>query len=287
MTDSEDGRSIRPLEETIRTDLRGAMSYGRYLDLDRLLHAQHPRSSPEHHDELLFIVQHQTSELWLKLALHELTAARDDLACDDLDHALKCLARVKNIQRTLIEQWSVLATLTPREYAEFRDTLASASGFQSFQYRAIEFVLGNKDARLLKVFADEPEALGLLSELLDAPTLYDAFLGLLARRGWPVPDVILSRDHRQAWRMRPELVPIFRQIYESTDSPWGLYEACESLVDVEDNFQLWRFRHLRTVQRTIGFKAGTGGSSGVGFLRRALDLTFFPELYAVRTEIGT
>ena len=181
----------------------------------------------------------------------------------------------------------MLATLTPREYAEFRDTLASASGFQSFQYRAIEFVLGNKDARLLKVFADEPEAYALLAELLDAPTLYDAFLGLLARRGCPVPDDILGRDHRESWRMHSELVPIFRQIYESADSPWGLYEACESLVDVEDNFQLWRFRHLRTVQRTIGFKTGTGGSSGVGFLRRALDLTFFPELYAVRTEIGT
>jgi tryptophan 2,3-dioxygenase len=287
MTDSEDAGSVRELEDSIRTDLRGAMTYGRYLDLDRLLHAQHPRSSPEHHDELLFIVQHQTSELWLKLALHELRAARDDLGDDDLDHALKCLARVKNIQRTLIEQWSVLATLTPREYAEFRDSLANASGFQSFQYRAIEFVLGNKDARLLKVFADDPEAHALLSELLAAPTLYDAFLGVLVRAGYPVPAEILGRDHREPWVFRPALVPVFRQIYESPESPWGLYEACESLVDVEDNFQLWRFRHLRTVQRTIGFKTGTGGSSGVAFLRKALDLTFFPELYAVRTDIGT
>jgi tryptophan 2,3-dioxygenase len=287
MTASDDSRSVRELEDSIRTDLRGAMTYGRYLDLDRLLHAQHPRSSPEHHDELLFIVQHQTSELWLKLALHELRAARDDLDDDNLDHALKCLARVKNIQRTLIEQWSVLATLTPREYAEFRDSLANASGFQSFQYRAIEFVLGNKDARLLKVFADDPEAHALLSELLAAPTLYDAFLGVLARAGYPVPEEILTRDHREPWVFQPALVPVFRQIYESSESPWGLYEACESLVDVEDNFQLWRFRHLRTVQRTIGFKTGTGGSSGVAFLRKALDLTFFPELYAVRTEIGT
>ncbi len=288
MTDSEDaGQSVRELEDSIRTDLRDALTYGGYLDLDRLLHAQHPRSSPEHHDELLFIVQHQTSELWLKLALHELRAAREDLVDDHLEHALKCLARVKNIQRTLIEQWSVLATLTPREYAEFRDSLANASGFQSFQYRAIEFVLGNKNARMLELFVADPEAHALLTKLLEEPTLYDAFLGLLARSGYPVPEEILTRDHREPWRFQPALVPIFRRIYESTEAPWGLYEACESLVDVEDNFQLWRFRHLRTVQRTIGFKTGTGGSSGVGFLRKALDLTFFPELYAVRTEIGT
>lgn len=285
--EDEAGRSVRELEDSIRTEFRDALTYGRYLDLDRLLHAQHPRSSPEHHDELLFIVQHQTSELWLKLVLHELRAARQDLMDGHLEHALKCLARVKNIQRTLIEQWSVLATLTPREYAEFRDSLANASGFQSFQYRAIEFVLGNKNARMLSLFEADPEAHALLNELLDEPTLYDAFLGLLARSGYPVSEEILNRDHREPWRFQPALVPIFREIYESAEAPWGLYEACESLVDVEDNFQLWRFRHLRTVQRTIGFKRGTGGSSGVGFLRKALDLTFFPELYAVRTEIGT
>jgi tryptophan 2,3-dioxygenase len=280
-------RGVRELEDSIRTDLRGALTYGRYLDLDRLLHAQHPVSRPEHHDELLFIVQHQTSELWLKLVLHELTAARALLDGDHLDPALKCLARVKNIQRTLIEQWSVLATLTPREYLGFRGALAGASGFQSFQYRVIEFLLGNKDARLLALFDDEPEAHGLLSGLLAAPTLYDAFLALLARLGFAVPAEVLARDVREPWTFRPALVPIFKQIYESRDTPWEVYEACESLVDVEDNFQHWRFRHLRTVQRTIGFRTGTGGSSGVGFLRQALDLTFFPELYAVRTEIGT
>ncbi len=278
--------SVRELEESVRTDFRGAMTYGRYLDLDRLLHAQHPVSRPEHHDELLFIVQHQTSELWLKLVLHELRAARNFLDDDELGHALKCLARVKNIQRTLIEQWSVLATLTPREYAEFRGSLASASGFQSFQYRAIEFILGNKNADLLAVFADEPEAHALLGDLLASPTVYDAFLALLARLDFAVPDDILQRNPTEPWTFHPELVPVFREIYESRATPWGVYEACESLVDVEDNFQLWRFRHLRTVQRTIGLKSGTGGSSGVGFLRKALDLTFFPELYAVRTEIG-
>jgi tryptophan 2,3-dioxygenase len=286
-SDQESDGSVRPLESSIRTDLRGAFSYGAYLDLEHLLAAQHPRSTPEHHDELLFIVQHQTSELWLKLVLHELRAAREFLRDDALAPALKCLARVKNIQRTLTEQWSVLATLTPREYAQFRDALGNASGFQSHQYRAVEFILGNKNAAMLKVFDGEPAAQQVLTELLESPTLYDEFLRLLARSGFAVPARILERDHREPWRFEPALVPVFRQIYESSDTPWGIYEACESLVDVEDNFQMWRFRHLLTVRRTIGMKTGTGGSSGVGFLQRALDLTFFPELYAVRTEIGT
>ena len=286
-SEHEHGASPRPIEASIRTDLRGAMSYGDYLELDRLLSAQHPQSRPEHHDELLFIVQHQTSELWLKLVLHELRAARQFLRDDELAAALKCLARVKSIQRTLTEQWSVLATLTPREYAQFRGALGSASGFQSHQYRAVEFLLGNKDAALLALFEGAPAAHRLLSELLESSTLYDEFLHLLARLGFAVPAAVLERDHREPWRFQPALVPVFRRVYESTDTPWDVYEACESLVDVEDNFQLWRFRHLLTVQRTIGAKRGTGGSSGVGFLRRALDLTFFPELYAVRTEIGT
>jgi tryptophan 2,3-dioxygenase len=286
-SEREPDSSVRPIESSIRTDLRGAMTYAGYLDLDTLLAAQHPRSTPEHHDELLFIVQHQTSELWLRLVLHELRAARQYLSDDELAPALKCLARVKNIQRTLTEQWSVLATLTPREYAQFRGALGNASGFQSFQYRAVEFILGNKNAAMLKVFDGEPVARGVLAELLEAPTLYDEFLRLLARLGFDIPAAVLERDLREPWTFQPDLVPVFRQVYESADTPWGVYEACESLVDVEDNFQLWRFRHLLTVQRTIGFKTGTGGSSGVGFLRRALDLTFFPELYAVRTEIGT
>lgn len=288
MTDPGDpARAERALEQSIRTDLSADRSYGGYLGLDQLLSAQHPRSRPEHHDELLFIVQHQTSELWLKLVLHELMAARGYLAADDVDPALKCLARVKNIQRTLTEQWSVLATLTPREYAQFRGALGNASGFQSHQYRAVEFVLGNKNGAMLQVFEGEPAARELLAELLAAPTLYDEFLRLLARAGFDVPETVLTRDVREPWRFEAALVPVFRRIYESTDTPWGVYEACESLVDIEDNFQMWRFRHLLTVQRTIGAKTGTGGSSGVGFLRRALDLTFFPELYAVRTEIGT
>src|SRR5919112_3560472 len=211
-TEPEPDSSVRPIESSIRTDLRGAMSYGGYLDLDHLLAAQHPRSRPEHHDELLFIVQHQTSELWLKLVLHELEAARRYLREDDLAPALKCLARVKNIQRTLTEQWSVLATLTPREYAQFRGALGNASGFQSHQYRAVEFILGNKNAAMLKVFDGEPAAHALLADLLESPTLYDEFLRLLARRGFDVPAEVLDRDVRQPWRLRPELVPVFRRI---------------------------------------------------------------------------
>jgi tryptophan 2,3-dioxygenase len=271
----------------VHTDFRNAMSYSRYLDLDRLLSAQHPRSRPEHHDELLFIVQHQTSELWLMLILHELKAARRLLGDDELAPALKCLARVKHILRTLTEQWSVLATLTPREYMQFRDALASASGIQSSQYRAVEFILGNKNSAVLKVFESEPAAYQMLAGLLDEPTLYDAFLGYLARSGLPVPGEVLDRDYREPWTYHASIVPVFREIYESASTPWLVYEACEDLVDIEDNFQLWRFRHMRTVLRTIGLKTGTGGSSGVEFLRRALDLTFFPELFAVRTELGT
>ncbi|WP_345771565.1 tryptophan 2,3-dioxygenase [Geodermatophilus sabuli] len=286
-SEQEPRRSVRPLEDSIRTDLGQGLSYAAYLDLERLLAAQHPRSRPEHHDELLFIVQHQTSELWLKLVLHELRAARRYLSDDDLGPALKCLARVKHVARTLTEQWSVLATLTPREYAQFRGSLGTASGFQSAQYRAVEFVLGNKDRALLRVFAGDPAAAAMLTGLLEEPTLYDEFLRLLARLGFAVPPAVLGRDVREAWTFQPDLVPVFREIYESAETPWGVYEACESLVDIEDDIQFWRFRHLRTVQRTIGFKTGTGGSSGVGFLRRALDLTFFPELYAVRTEIGS
>jgi tryptophan 2,3-dioxygenase len=277
---------FRPIETGMHTDFREAMSYADYLELDTLLAAQHPRSDPPHHDELLFIVQHQTTELWLKLILHELRAVREYFDADLVHHALKSLARVKHIQRTLTEQWSVLATLTPNEYAEFRGTLGSASGFQSAQYRAVEFILGNKNEHLLKVFDADQAALGMLSELLDQPSVYDAFLRFLARRGLDIPGEVLQRDVRLPWVMQPALVPVFQSIYDAVDRAYDLYEACESLVDVEDNFQFWRFRHLRVVQRTIGFKTGTGGSSGVRFLQKALELTFFPELYAVRSEIG-
>ncbi|GIF09997.1 tryptophan 2,3-dioxygenase [Actinoplanes teichomyceticus] len=276
----------RPLEDGIVRDFKVNLSYGEYLRLDDILGAQHPVSVPEHHDELLFILQHQTSELWLKLVIHELRAVLHHLAKDELKPALKGLARVKHIQRTLTEQWSVLATLTPTEYAQFRSFLGTSSGFQSYQYRAVEFLLGNKDRRMLQIFDDQPAARRLLEELLGTPSVYDEFLHYLARRGHPVPADVLQRDITEAYEYHPELVGVFQAIYEQAEQHWEAYEACEELVDLEENFQLWRFRHLKTVERTIGFKRGTGGSSGVGFLKAALDLTFFPELYAVRTEIG-
>ncbi|MFD4291919.1 tryptophan 2,3-dioxygenase [Rhodococcus sp. NPDC058505] len=281
-----DTGNIRPIESGIVTDFTDRMSYGSYLDLGTLLGAQHPVSVPEHHDELLFIVAHQTSELWLKLTLHELAGAKSALARDDIAVALKCIARVKHIQRSLTEQWSVLATLTPTEYSQFRGFLGNASGFQSFQYRAVEFILGNKNAGMLPVFESAPAAHALLSRLLDEPSLYDEFWRHLHRAGLPVPESALHRDVRAPYAANPDLLPLIRGVYEHPHDHWSAYESFEELVDLEENFQLWRFRHLRTVLRIIGTKPGTGGSSGVGFLQRALDLTFFPELFAVRTEVG-
>ena len=281
-----DEQNTRSLEESVQRDFRQAMSYGDYLRLDLVLSAQQPLSNPPRHDELLFIIQHQTSELWLKLMLHELRAVRSLLRVDDLNPALKGLARVKHIQHTLIEQWGVLTTLTPSEYAEFRSYLQSSSGFQSWQYRAIEFILGNKNPDMLQVFDHDPEVHGLLLALYEEPTIYDEFLAFLSRLGHAVPADILTRDYRTPWHLHPSLVPVFQRIYADSHHFWQEYEGCEALVDVEDNFQLWRFRHLKTVERIIGSKSGTGGSSGVPFLRRALELTFFPELYAVRAEIG-
>ncbi len=262
------------------------MSYGDYLCLDRLLSAQRPQSDPPQHDELLFIIQHQTSELWLKLLVHELRSARSLLADDDLAPALKRLARVKHVQRVLTDQWSVLATLTPSEYAEIRPFLATSSGFQSAQYREVEFLLGNKDAEMVRVHAHDPAAQAELARLLDEPSLYDEFLRYLAREGYAVPPGLLDRDLTRRHTSHPALVDVFATVYAAPHEHWGVYETCEELVDIEDSFQEWRFRHLQVVQRTIGHKTGTGGSSGVDFLRRALDLTFFPELYEVRTRIG-
>jgi tryptophan 2,3-dioxygenase len=278
--------NTRDLESGLVQDFRVNLSYGQYLHLDEVLGAQEPVSRPEHHDELLFIIQHQTSELWLKLVLHELSAVRVFLTGDEVRPALKGLARVKHIQRSLTEQWSVLATLTPSEYAEFRSFLGTSSGFQSYQYRAVEFLLGNKNGRMLKFFENDKYATSLLTRLHEEPSVYDEFLRYLARQGHDVPSEILDRDVTVAHSYDERLLPLFRRIYEDPQSHWAAYETCEELVDVEENFQLWRFRHLKTVERIIGTKVGTGGSSGVNFLRAALDLSFFPELYAVRSEIG-
>ncbi|UPK76630.1 tryptophan 2,3-dioxygenase [Nocardioidaceae bacterium SCSIO 66511] len=277
--------NYRPIEEGVETDLRSQLTYASYLDLDRLLGAQHPVSG--HHDEMLFIVQHQVTELWLKQLIHELRSAIALIAADDLPPALKRLARIKHIQRQMFEQWSVLETLTPIEYAQFRDSLGHASGFQSLQYRTVEFLLGNKTPGMTKVFEHDPEGHARLEADLAAPSLYEEFLRYLRRQGFAVPPEVAERDFSRPYAANDGVTAVFKTIYDAPDEHWQAYEACEELVDVEESFQLWRFRHLKTVERVIGHKRGTGGSSGVGFLKRALDLTFFPELLAVRTQIGT
>jgi tryptophan 2,3-dioxygenase len=276
--------NYRPIEAGVTTDLAGALTYDGYLALDRLLDAQHPRS--DHHDELLFIVQHQVTELWLKLLIHELRSAIDLVAADDLSPALKRLARIKHILRQMFEQWAVLATLTPVEYAQFRSHLGPASGFQSLQYRRVEFLLGNKNPGMVAVFAHDPGAREILEADLGAPSLYDEFLRFLARAGHAVPAATVERDWSRPYQRSDVVVEVFRRIYADPDANWQAYEAAEELVDLEEGFQLWRFRHLKTVERVIGSKRGTGGSSGVPFLRRALELTFFPELLDVRAAIG-
>ncbi len=281
-----DETALRSLEPGLHLDLEGKLDYQDYLKLDALLSAQVMRTDPPHHDEMLFVIQHQTSELWMKLVIHELTAAIAHLRADRTEPALKMLARVQRIQVQLAEQWSVLETLTPSEYLEFRHILGPASGFQSRQYRTIEFLLGNKQAELIEVHRHYPEAYAELRRVLESPGLYDEFLRWLARRGHAIPASLLQRDVREPWVREPALIPVYKRIYEDTATYWEEYHFCEELVDLESNFQLWRFRHLRTVQRIIGFRPGTGGSSGVSFLRRALDQTFFPELFDVRTELS-
>jgi tryptophan 2,3-dioxygenase len=268
----------------IITDLARESSYGGYLCLDQLLAAQKPRSS--HHDEMLFIIQHQTSELWMKLLVHELAAAIAHVRAGELSPCFKILARAKQVQRQLFEQWAVLETLTPSEYAQFRDVLGPASGLQSHQFRAIEFLLGNKNAARLDLYGHQPEIKAFLDGLLRAPSLYDEFLRYLARKGMPVPAERVERDWTQPYERHAGVTAVFKTIYEDPERHWHEYDMCEKLVDLEENFQLWRFRHVKTVERVIGFKRGTGGTAGVAFLRKTLETPLFPELLDVRTEIG-
>lgn len=274
----------RPVESSIVSDFSGKLNYSGYLSLDGLLAQQHPLSQPPHHDEMLFIIQHQVAELWMKLIIHELSAAIEHIRHDRISPTLKVLSRVKLIQMQLFDQWAVLETLTPSEYMEFRGVLGNASGFQSFQYRKLEFLLGNKNPDTIKVFAHDAPVYDDLLRTLQSPSLYDEFLRYLARRGYNIPAACLDRDWSVPHVRNEALIDIFREIYRNAKQHWEAYEMCEKLVDVEEYFQLWRFRHLKTVERIIGFRRGTGGSSGVGFLRQALELTFFPELLASRTE---
>jgi tryptophan 2,3-dioxygenase len=268
----------------IITELGDESSYGGYLRLGQLLSAQQLRSS--HHDEMMFIIQHQTSELWMKLMIHELAAAIAHVRADRLAPCFKILARVKQIQRQLFEQWSVLETLTPSEYLEFRDVLGPASGLQSFQFRAIEFLLGNKNAKRLDLHRHDAATTAYLERLLHSPSVYDEFLRHLARRGMPVPAERIERDWSEPYEHHPGVTAVFKQIYQDPKRYWDAYDMAEKLVDVEENFQLWRFRHVKTVERVIGFKRGTGGTAGVAFLRKSLETSLFPELIDVRTELG-
>jgi tryptophan 2,3-dioxygenase len=266
-----------------RLDFRGEMSYGDYLHLDAVLGAQHPLS-PDH-NEMLFIVQHQTSELWMKLMLHELRAAVAHIASDQLSPAFKMLARVSRIMEQLVHAWDVLSTMTPPEYSAIRPYLKASSGFQSWQYRCIEFMMGNKNAAMLKPHGHRADRLQVVEQAYLAPSLYDEALRLLARRGLPVPATHRERDWTQPYRADEGVEQAWLQVYREPDAYWELYQLGEELVDLEDAFRLWRFRHVTTVERVIGFKKGTGGTSGVAYLRKMLDVVLFPELWRLRTDL--
>jgi tryptophan 2,3-dioxygenase len=272
-----------PEHHDAKLDFSEEMSYGDYLHLDQVLAAQHPRS-PDH-NEMLFIVQHQTSELWMKLMLHELEAAIARIADDQLGSAFKMLARVSRIMEQLVHAWDVLATMTPPEYSAIRPYLASSSGFQSWQYRSIEFRLGNKNAAMLKPHAHAPERLAQVQAALEAPSLYDQSLRLLARRGLTLPASHIERDWTQPYVASPEVERAWLEVYRAPDTHWDLYQLGEELTDLEDAFRLWRFRHVTTVERVIGFKRGTGGTGGVPYLRKMLDVVLFPEIWTLRTSL--
>ncbi len=270
-------------EERAQLDFSKDMSYGDYLQLDAILHAQKPLS-PDH-NEMLFIVQHQTSELWMKLMLHELKAAVEHVAKDQLPTAFKMLARVSKIMEQLVHAWDVLATMTPPEYSAIRPFLAQSSGFQSYQYRCIEFALGNKNAAMLKPHAHRPELFAQVEAFFKAPSLYDEALRLLARRGLAVPESHLNRDWTQAYSANDAVESAWLQVYRNPNTYWDLYQLGEELTDLEDAFRLWRFRHVTTVERIIGFKRGTGGTGGVSCLRKMLDVVLFPEIWRLPTDL--
>ncbi len=276
----------RKLEKSIHTDLSRDDDYTAYLQLDKLLAAQQPLSDPPHHDEMLFIVQHQVAELWIKLLIHEFGRAIAFIRDDEMPPAVKNLARCRHIQNQLYGQWKVLDTLTPSEYAQFRHVFGKASGFQSAQYRILEFMLGNKSRSVLTVYEHQPDWHERLKHALNAPSLYEEFLMHLARQGLPVPKQAIDRDFSEMRDEDDAVVDVLKTIYDDPRKYWVLYETCEAFMDIANNFQFWRFHHMKTVERIIGHKPGSGGSSGVSFLKKAIDCEFFPELIRVRTEIG-
>jgi tryptophan 2,3-dioxygenase len=271
------------LEKSIQTDFQKAMSYGDYLHLDKILDSQHLLSG--HHDEMLFIIIHQTSELWMKLIIHELTEAIQYIRQNNLEPSFKILSRVSRIQQQLIQSWSVLSTLTPSEYLEFRDKLGQSSGFQSYQNRIIEFALGNKNAHTLAVYQHQTELYINMQEALHKPSIYDAAIQALVARGIPVDEEVLNRDLSKNYEPNESVEEAWLTVYRNVDQYWDLYELAEKLVDIGNQQQLWRFNHMSTVERIIGHKTGTGGSSGVTYLKRVLDQQFFPELWSLRTKL--
>ncbi|MEH6385981.1 MAG: tryptophan 2,3-dioxygenase [Colwellia sp.] len=273
----------RELEQDIHTDFKDDMSYSDYLQLDQILSAQQPLSNE--HDEMLFIVIHQSSELWLKLAGHELAKALECLRANDFGPAFKVIARVKQIFIQLTQSWNILSTLTPVDYLKFRDDLGRSSGFQSHGYRKLEFLLGNKNSDMLKVHKQNNKAYQELKLLLNSPSLYDEVIVTLVKAGFNIDDCVLNRDVTQAYQSNESVVKAWLAVYQQPEKYFELYELAEKLVDIEDSFQQWRFKHMYTVQRIIGYKAGTGGSSGVSFLKKALEVSFFPELFEVRTHL--
>jgi len=284
---SETEPPIKPFvdlsDEEVHWDLGESMSYGQYLNLDRLLGAQHPLSY--HHDEMLFITIHQVSELWMKLCLHELNATVDCIRRDDLGPTFKMLGRVSTIQHQLLQSWDVLATITPSDYSAFRNALGKSSGFQSAQYRTLEFVIGNKNADTIKVFRGDAPAYEQLERALRAPSLYDEVLRLLSRRGFDLPPASVDRDFAQPYHASKQVAAAWLSVYHNSEKEWDLYELAERLVDLDYKFQLWRFSHMKTVERIIGYKRGTGGTGGVSYLTKALKLKFFPELWTIRTSM--
>ena len=274
---------FNPAADGAEMTFDGRMSYGDYLHIDRILGAQEPMS--EAHDEMLFIIQHQTSELWMRLALHEIDAARRKIAADATPEAFKMLARVARIFEQLNNAWDVLRTMTPSEYTTFRESLGQSSGFQSWQYRLIEYAVGNRNLAMLKPHAHRADLTARLEAELARPTLYDEALRHLARKGLPVPDEVLKRDLREPWVAHAGVEAAWEVVYRDPPAHWQAYELAEKLVDFEDYFRRWRFNHLTTVERVIGFKRGTGGTSGTAYLRRMLDTQLFPELWSLRTAL--
>ena len=270
-------------DEAVHWDLSEALSYSQYLNLDKLLDAQHPLSYQ--HDEMLFIIIHQVSELWMKLCLHELNATVACIVRDDLGPTFKMLARVSTIQQQLLHTWDVLATITPHDYSAFRNTLGKSSGFQSPQYRMLEFIIGNKNADSIKVFSSDAKAHEMLERSLRSPSLYDEVLRLLSRRGFDMPREAIDRDFSLPYQASKQVAAAWLSVYHNSEKEWQLYELAERLVDLDYKFQLWRFAHVKTVERIIGNKRGTGGTGGVSYLTKALELKFFPELWTIRTSM--